>query len=182
VAAYAVDALARLDVRLYEAAHLHWGVPYRAATAVVTTFDPASYAVLVAVLAGATLLAGRRDAAIAAGVLVVAAPATSQLLKPLLAQPHPHGAVTGLPAAAWPSGHTTAAAAFAIAVVLATPPGARRRPAAALAALGTLVVGVALVALGRHYPSDVLGGLCVAGAWGAATWHVLSRRARRATA
>jgi membrane-associated phospholipid phosphatase len=179
VAAYAIGPVQRADVRLLEAAKLPWGAPYRLADATIAVFDPFPYVLLVAAVAGAAWLAGRRVPGLAAVVLMIGASATTQLLKRLLSEPRPQPHGTSLPPDAWPSGHTTAAAALAIAIVLVTPPG-RRRPVAVVAAAGTLLVGAALVALGSHYPSDVLGGLCVAGTWGVAAWQVASRRARPA--
>jgi membrane-associated phospholipid phosphatase len=48
-----------------------------------------------------------------------------------------------------------------------------------VAAALTAAVGVALVLLGKHFPSDVLGALCVAAAWGALGFRVLAISAAR---
>ena len=67
-------------------------------------------------------------------------------------------------AASWPSGHSTAAMALALCAVLV----ARAALAAVAAALGgayAVAVGFAVVLLGWHYPSDVLGGYLMAGTW-----------------
>ena len=61
----------------------------------------------------------------------------------------------------WPSGHSTAAMSLALCCVLVV--GPRLRPlAAVLGAGGAISVGYALVVLGWHLPSDVLGGFLVA--------------------
>ena len=61
----------------------------------------------------------------------------------------------------WPSGHSTASMSLALCLVLVV--GPRLRPLAALAGAGYAVaVGYALVVLGFHLPSDVLGGYLVA--------------------
>ena len=179
IAAYDIGPLKRADVRLFEAARLDWGGAYRLAQAVISPFDPLPYALVVAAVVAAAVLGGRREQGIAAAVLMLGAAATTQVLKPLLAEQRPQAFDTWLPPNAWPSGHTTAAAALAFALVLITPPG-RRLTVAVVAGGLTVVVGAALIALGSHYPSDVLGGLCVAAGWAAAAWHVASRRARPA--
>lgn len=180
IAAYDVGPVQRADLRLLELGPLAPGTLHRLADAIVSPFDPIPYVLLVAAVVGAALLARRRELAIAAAALMVGAAATTQVLKSLLAADRPQTFKAFLPPNAWPSGHTTAAAALALAIVLLSPPG-RRRPVAIAAAAAVAVVGVALVALGRHFPSDVLGGLCVAAAWGAVAWRVASRRARTAS-
>ena len=78
----------------------------------------------------------------------------------------------------WPSGHSTAAMSLALCFVLIV--GPRMRPLAALLGAGyAIAVGYALVVLGYHLPSDVLGGFLVAAAWtllGAAALAALEAR------
>ncbi len=65
----------------------------------------------------------------------------------------------------FPSGHATAAASIAIAFAFVVP--ARLLPAvAALGACLAAAMGWAVLVLNWHYPSDVVGGILVAGAWG----------------
>lgn len=113
--------------------------------------------------------------------ILLAANATTQLLKPALADPRAldlhalqmtyHGS--------WPSGHSTASMSLALCLVLVV--GPRLRPLAALAGAGyAIAVGYALVALGWHLPSDVLGGYLVAATFtllGAAVLAALAGRA-----
>ena len=89
--------------------------------------------------------------------------ATTQWLKPALGDVRVVD-LPGLPSAyigSWPSGHSTAAMSLALCLVLVS--GPRLRPLAALVGAGyAIAVGYALVVLGFHLPSDVLGGFLVA--------------------
>ena len=66
-------------------------------------------------------------------------------------------------ALAYPSGHTAGATALATTILLVLAPGVASRLARACAAAAALgagtAVGLAMVALGHHFPADVLGGL-----------------------
>jgi hypothetical protein len=91
--------------------------------------------------------------------------ATTQGLKHALATPRIISWLTDSPSAtAWPSGHATAAMTLALAAVLVAPRA--RRPLVAVAGGAFAVaVGVAVVALHWHFPSDVVGGYLVAATW-----------------
>jgi membrane-associated phospholipid phosphatase len=128
--------------------------------------DPGPYGLMIAALALVALARRRARLALAIVVVAVAAPLCSETLKPLLAQPRwtewlGDGQIS---AASWPSGHATASMTIALCTVLAAP--ARLRPLAALAG-GAYAVGVcySILALGWHFPSDVVGGLFMAGFW-----------------
>jgi membrane-associated phospholipid phosphatase len=98
------------------------------------------------------------------GVLAVTG-ATTQILKHVFAEPRvQHWLREQVFASSWPSGHSTAAMTLALCAVLVAPPPLRT---AAAVAGGAFAVGVgyALLVLGWHYPSDVLGGYFVAGLW-----------------
>jgi membrane-associated phospholipid phosphatase len=128
--------------------------------------DPVPFALLSgAVLTVAFVRGGVRLAAIL-GTGLLGACVTTQVLKQLTADPRgiefvPYAHVDP---AAWPSGHTTAATALALCLVAVTPARLRRRAAAVGAALA-IAVGLSVLLLGWHFPSDVLGGICVAAAW-----------------
>ena len=92
---------------------------------------------------------------------------SSQVLKAALAYPR----FSGEPGMAWvapeafPSGHSTAAMALAIGGVFVVPP--RLRPLAAFVGCGlALAVGLSVVSVGSHFPSDVAGGFLLATGWG----------------
>jgi len=174
-AAFSDGPLRRADADALGDARVHPGEALHAlATAAVAPFHVLPYAVLVLAVVAAAVLAGRPHAGVAAAAVMLGASVTTQLLKHVLAEPRPLPADQWLPPDAWPSGHTTAATAFAIALVLVTPAG-HRRPVAMAGGLLVAAVGVALVVLGSHFPSDVLGGVCVAAAWGAAAVSWLGR-------
>ena len=112
------------------------------------------------------LARGRAWRALAVAALVVATGVTTQVLKHLLAEPRLQDWLKWrqIDATSWPSGHSTAMMTLALCAVLVAPPALRT---AAVVLGGALAVGVgyALLVLGRHYPSDVLGGYLVAGLW-----------------
>jgi membrane-associated phospholipid phosphatase len=128
--------------------------------------NPGPFAVLGAALIAVALARRRARIALAIGVFLLAANATTELvLKPLLAAPRMLGAnATPIPPGSWPSGHATAAMSLALALVLVVP--ARRRPlAVAVGATFAVAVSYSFLTLGSHYPSDVLGGFLVAVIW-----------------
>jgi membrane-associated phospholipid phosphatase len=140
----------------------------------VQLMDPATYALLGLMIVGVAVARGRYMRAGAVVVLLLATGATTQALKDVIPserfdfflgfdQVGPH---------AFPSGHSTAAMTLALCAVLVAPPAARA-VVAALAGLGAAAVGYGLVILAFHYPSDVLAGYLVAGAWTAAALAVL---------
>jgi membrane-associated phospholipid phosphatase len=128
--------------------------------------NPAAVGLLGLGIAALALARGRPRLALAVVALLAATSISSQLLKALLAHPRPtefHNAAD-VGAAAYPSGHSTAAMAIALALVMATP--SRLRPLAAFVGLGfALAVGFAMLIDGGHFPSDVLGGYLLAAGW-----------------
>jgi membrane-associated phospholipid phosphatase len=137
--------------------------------------DTLPYACAGLLCIGIALARGRGWRAVAAAVLLVATGATTQALNHLLAQPRLETWLTDpLPPTSWPSGHSTAAMTLALCAVLVAPPALR----AATALLGgafAVGVGYAVLVLGWHFPSDVLGGFLVAGLWTSLAVAVLHR-------
>jgi membrane-associated phospholipid phosphatase len=118
----------------------------------------------------------RPDVAVAVVVVLAGANVTTQVLKEVLATADPLALNSDRAfAEAFPSGHSTAAASVGLVAVMAVAPEIRR-VTATLAVIYAVGVGIATVALGWHYPSDVLGGYLVAGAWAAAVGAVLGLR------
>ncbi len=125
--------------------------------------DPLPFVAGGVLLAALAVARGRWLMAAAVPLILLGANVTTQLLKPALADPRGielHGSQLIYPGS-WPSGHSTAAMSLALCLVLVV--GPRLRPLAALlGAAYAIAVGYALVVLGHHLPSDVLGGYLVA--------------------
>lgn len=144
----------------------------RVTDAVAALCDPGPFALIAAALIGTALLRRSPRRAAAAAVVLFGSAVTTQLLKPLLAQARFDGSVVGfhhlvdpvIDAPAYPSGHATAAMSIALAALVVVPRAARPLTAAA-GALFALAVGFAIVALGWHFPSDIVGGYLVATTW-----------------
>ena len=128
--------------------------------------DPGAVILIGALLAGIAALRGRPRVAAAIVLLIGITSVSSQALKAVLAYPRYEGTIGGAHVApeAFPSGHSTAAMAIALCLVLAAP--ARLRPLAALVGAGfALGVAFSVIALGWHFPSDAVGGFLLASGW-----------------
>lgn len=102
----------------------------------------------------------------------VAAAATTQILKYVVFD-RPDLGVEGFADNSFPSGHTTVAAASALAVFLVSSP--RARPAVAgWGAAFTVLAGVSTLANQWHRPSDVIAALLVVAVWGCVVGAVLA--------
>ncbi len=117
-----------------------------------------------AAIVAVALTRGRPRLAIAAAAIMILAPASADILKPVLAHAHDRAGATRVGAASWPSGHATASMALVCALALVA--SRRIRPAVlAAGSLYVLAVAGALLLLAWHMPSDVLGGWLLAGLW-----------------
>jgi membrane-associated phospholipid phosphatase len=127
--------------------------------------NPVQVAAITLVLASFALLRGRPRLAVGVLALVAATSVSSELLKVLLAHPR-FPPIFDYPVGprALPSGHGTAAMSLAMAGVLVAP--RRARWAAAVIGSGlALAVGASVVAVGWHFPSDVIAGYLLATGW-----------------
>jgi len=133
---------------------------------VLHLLNPLLFVIWGVALLSTALARDRPRVAVAVVAVMGLAPLSSELLKPLMA--HTHAIVGGVyvNAASWPSGHSTAAGALALSAVLVSPERLRRF-VAVIGAAFALLVGVLLLVLAWHMPSDVLGGYLVAVVWGA---------------
>lgn len=137
------------------------------ATFVAQLCNVQPFVYLAAIPVGTALLRRRPRLAIAVIAILLGANVTTQLLKPLLAHPRAaslFGGKSPVAEASWPSGHATAAMSLALTSVLAAP-GRLRPVVAAIGAIFAIAVSYSFLALGWHYPSDVVGGFLVATAW-----------------
>jgi membrane-associated phospholipid phosphatase len=176
-----VLALAVPGAHVRDAAMLHGFVGldrpsvHRAVWYVAHLCDTLPYA-CAGLLCIALALARRRGwRALAVTCLLAVTGATTQLLKHALAQPRlEHWLPEQVATNSWPSGHSTAAMTLALCAILVAPP-ALRASTAMLGGAFAVGVGYAVLVLGWHYPSDVLGGFLVAGLWTSLAVAVLHR-------
>jgi len=136
-----------------------------AASVIAGLCNPKPYVYFCAVPVLLALRRRRVWVAVAIVAILLGANVTTQLLKPLLAEPRARDLIASPPSAAsWPSGHATAAMSLALCMVIAVP--ARLRPLmAALGGAFAVAVSYSFLALEWHFPSDVFGGFLVAAAW-----------------
>lgn len=141
--------------------------------------DPLAFAVAAGALVALAWLRAR-PLALCTALVLLTGNLVTQLLQPALGGARhvdPSAQLSG--SGSWPSGHGAAAMLLALGAILAA--GPRLRAVTALAGLAyALGVGVALIALRGHLPSDVLAGYLVAAVFtaaGAAAYAVLRRRA-----
>ena len=114
-----------------------------------------------------------RHGVVAAGFSALLALGVAQLIADLWARPRPyvaHAADAHLFIArsgdpSFPSDHATAAFAIAVALLL------RHRKAGLIALAMATVLSVARVAVGTHYPSDVLAGAAIGTLAALVLWH-----------
>lgn len=158
---YAGDSQAAWLDRLALSASREWfPLPHDLASAIISVYDPVPLVILIALLAGVCVAAGRRRVA----VLMVAGPILTGLAvtiaKPLIDRTK-NGDLS------YPSGHMGAAVAIAVVVglLLHSLLGSRRwgtALAVAVPILWSAVVGLAMTVTSYHYWTDAIGGFCTA--------------------
>ena len=110
-----------------------------------------------------------RAGASAAVALAAGAICTNLIFKPLVSRPRPWVAMAGWEALvtssdmnSFPSGHTTAAFAFGVALCAALP----QKWAKAAALIAAALMGFSRLYVGVHFPTDVLAGAVIGTACG----------------
>ena len=172
-AAHARDATALYDFTLLNRGNVEW-----VANGVLDSLGTATATIWALLLVAVALRRRRPRVALAVALVMALAPLSAEVLKPLLA--HSHAVVDGIyiNAASWPSGHSTAALTLAFCAVLVAP--VRMRPAVLAAGLVfAAAVGLSLLILAWHMPSDVLGGYLLASLWMSLTVAALRASDRR---
>ncbi len=151
----------------------------------ITALGSGAVATLVTTIAVLYLaLARRRALALIVAVAAIGGWGVMALAKGFYARPRPDATLaidlaTGL---SFPSGHTIAATAVYLTIgsvlARAIEPRVQRIYVLCVAAALAVIVGVSRVFLGVHYPSDVLGGWLVGGAW-ALLWGAVAAELHR---
>jgi membrane-associated phospholipid phosphatase len=153
-----------------------WSRAREATSDLLDTISVTSLALLGAAIMAIALARGRPRLAIGAGVLVLGANVTTQVMKAGLSRPDLVS--TPLAPQSYPSGHVTVAMSLAMALMLVAPP-ALRWPATLVGCAYAMGVGVAVIALDWHRPSDVVGAYLVCVAWTALVAAALAAAGRR---
>ena len=144
---------------------------YSATESLLDTISVSSLALFGLAIMAIALIRGRPRLAVGAGIVVLGANITTQFLKSILDRPDLVNGLGPSPGA-FPSGHTTVAMSLAMALVLVAPPALRWL--AAVAGCGyAAVVGMSVLALDWHRPSEVIAAYLVCVGWAAAVTAVL---------
>jgi membrane-associated phospholipid phosphatase len=162
---YTTDTAETVDRRaLYSFSQLQRPRLAELADDIARLCNPKPFAVLTAILVIIALIRLGPVAAGAAATVLIGANVTTQILKPLLANPRGAYGEYVIGAEAFPSGHATAAMSLALVAIVIAP--RILRPLVAFLGAGfALAVGFAIVSLDWHFPSDVAGGYLVAATW-----------------
>ena len=166
-AAFHAGGFRHLDARLLSHVSAdRFGPPGDLAGLVADLGNPVPQLLLLVAGLAVALRGGRRQEAIAGLAIVLGSDLTTALLKQALAAPRidPVLGWAQVGEDAFPSGHTTAAFAMAVAWTLFVSPR-WRRPVATVGFVLASLVALGVVVLRHHFPSDVLGGLLVVCAW-----------------
>jgi membrane-associated phospholipid phosphatase len=159
-----------------------------AATAVANAVSNAGRSPTVLGIAALVLLAvalwrGWYRPMVAAAAAFALASIAVTVLKPLFDRPRPPAdlAIVVINTPSFPSTHATTTSAVAVAVLLSVDWHTRRRTVTAAVVLGAMVVlvGVCMVYLGAHWPSDILAGWVLGSAIGGGVGWLARPRPRR---
>ncbi|MGE5407500.1 MAG: phosphatase PAP2 family protein [Syntrophothermus sp.] len=155
-----------------DASALGWFAQYEAsalgslATTITFFAEPIPLLIALTAICAYGLRRERRLEAAAAVLVVVGANITTQVLKYALSHPRLQAVLPHEPdLTTFPSGHVTAAASIVIALAWVVP-ARRRRLALTWGSAFVVAVGLSVLVLEWHFPTDVAGAILVALAWG----------------
>jgi membrane-associated phospholipid phosphatase len=160
-------------VKLKDAVALHdltrWNSPpvESVGSALLHLLEPVLFTIWAGALVLIALAKGRPRLALAFAIVLTLAPLSADRLKPLASLSHDTVGGTLLGAGSWPSGNATAATILVMCALLVAPAKGWRPAVALLGAAFMLAVGVFLVVLAWHMPSDVVGGYLLGTLWAA---------------
>jgi len=169
------------DALLFRHVSGNTALPVRAAgaaRALLLGIDAAFVVVAAVLIVGLAAVQRRPGRALAAVATVVCSVGSVEALKHGL--PRVGALVPAGRPPTFPSGHTSIAVSLGLALVLAAPPAVRPVAALAGAAYGA-GVGLSVILLGWHLPSDAVGSFFVCGFWAAAIAATLPRTVRAPT-
>ena len=145
--------------------------------------------IVICLLAGAyvgyLLLNGQRRSAILLLVSLLGGLALNNLLKALFDRPRPDLTLVSLRvfSSSFPSGHAALSCVAYLTMAALIPRNAQAEPVRrymmTAAIVLVLLIGMTRIYLGVHYPSDVLAGWCVGGAWVLTCWQAAKEIERR---
>jgi membrane-associated phospholipid phosphatase len=158
-AAHLRDAVALHDFTLLDRPHVEL-----VGNGLLFLLGPVTVTIWACMFVAVALIRRRPRVALAVALVMGLAPLSADLLKPLLAHSHAEVAGVYVKAASWPSGHATAALTLALCATLVAP--ARLRSIVLVFGLAfAAAIGLSLMILAWHMPSDVLGGYLLASLW-----------------
>jgi membrane-associated phospholipid phosphatase len=163
----------RLDATALQGRHVLDARAVRAAGRLLSTIDVASLAFVGTAIVVVSLVRSRPRLAIGAAAVIGGSLLTTELLKKVVLTRPDLGVLDAIGATnSYPSGHTTVAMVLGVTAVLVSP--RRWRATVAVVAIGyAAAIGVAVIALAHHRPSDAIGAAFVVTAWAAAVASLL---------
>jgi membrane-associated phospholipid phosphatase len=165
-AAHVPAARSRDAIALHELTLLNRPTVESVGSFLIHLLDPLPFVIWGGALVLTALARGMPRVAIAVAAILMLAPFSAEVLKPLVGFSHVPVDGSAIGPASWPSGHSTAAVVLVLSLI-AVAPRRVRVPVAIIGVAYVAAVSFALLVLAWHMPSDVLGGYFLGLLWGA---------------